>query len=562
MRRTLSTISLAAIMTANLSGCGGHSSDGFNPGSGMSPLVSYVGTTGVFAAWVDPTSGNYAVAPTGSYAGKKQILHGTVDFTTGANLSQPAGIEVYKGSDGHIYALDLASTGAPAAQQLSSELAGTIDDTCTLSGTAVAGANYDYVGVLVSVDLQTTTNSSYFYRLPGPDGVCNTPDDIIHMVKTGMSATSAPIVASGMPVATVHSALGAITGFVTKSGADLMLVDSNFANPILLGTFAAPIDVAVALPVGTTQGYPTGQLFVVDGNIVYVDYVAHTVSAALYTIPNWLPTDAEALFAASPTTLYFSINTAAAGSTPASTSIFAMPTDGSAMPAAVDTEPGRVATLVYPVLGSNLIWGVVNTTYTIRTLADGETVATTLVTSTANAGTFIATASTVYYETWMAATTTVPQTVTRTGTQSGIVGMDGTVVQAPLANSTFVNGGEQLPWPADTTTTQTAYETVFQVSGLSPVTVTDTSTGTQYIEDGVSGGSLIAIDTASNEVVATIGTLPTSTATTLNGTFRGTMRTGFLEAANPASTEDPATRDLYLLNSQTPNSLQLVTGNL
>ncbi len=56
----------------------------------------------------------------GIYAGKKQILRGSVDFTTGANLSQAAGIEIYKSNDGHIYALDLTSSSAPAARQLSS----------------------------------------------------------------------------------------------------------------------------------------------------------------------------------------------------------------------------------------------------------------------------------------------------------------------------------------------------------------------------------------------------------------------------------------------------------
>lgn len=563
MRKFLPALALGAAIASGVSGCGGGSGNGAYAGGGTSrSLVSYLGTTGVFAAWVDAARGTYSAAPMGSYAGKKQILHGTVDFMTGVSLSQPAGIEIYKDSDGHIYALDLTSTSAPAAQQLSSESAATIDDTCTLSGTAVAGANYDYVGVYFTADLQTTTNSSYFYRLPGPDGVCDTADDIIHMVKSGMTGTAAPIVASGMPVAAVRTALGGISGFVVKSGADLVLVDSNFANPIVLGTFAAPIGVAVALPVGTTQGYPTGQLYVVDGNIVYVDYVAHAVSASLYTIPNWMPTNAGALFAASPTTLYFSINTPSAGSTPASASIYAMPADGSAAPTAVDTEPGRGATLLFPVEGSNLIWGVVNPTYTIRTLAVAGGPATTLVTSTENSGTFIATASSVYYETWMASTDSTTLTVTHSGIQSGIVGVDGTVVQAPLANSTFVSGGEQLPWPADTTTTATAYETVFQVSGLSTVTVTNQSTGYQYIEDAVSGGTLSAIETTSNQVVAIVGTLPIGTATTLSGTFRGSARTGFLEAAPAVSTEDPMTRDLYLLNSQTANSLVRVTGNL
>jgi hypothetical protein len=162
----------------------------------------------------------------------------------------------------------------------------------------------------------------------------------------------------------------------------------------------------------------------------------------------------------------------------------------------------------------------------------------------------------------MGTTDTTALTVTRSGTQSGIVGMDGTVIQAPLASSTFVNGGEQMPWPNDTTTTATPYQTVFQIRGLSPVVVTNQTTGYQYTEDGIGGASLLAVDTTSNQVLATIGTLPVSNATALSGTFRGSADTGFLEASNPVSTQDPATRDLYLLNSQTPNSLLRVIGNL
>jgi hypothetical protein len=561
MQRYLSVFALGAVITSALSGCGGGNGDA-GVGGPAPALVSYVGTTGVFVASVDTASGNYAFASIGSYAGKKQSLRGTLDFMTGANLGQPAGIEIYKGDDGHIYALDLTSTSAPSPQPLSSESAATIDDTCTLSGTAVSGANYDYVGVYFTADLQTATNSSYFYRLPGPDGVCDTADDVIHMVKTGMTAASMPIVASAMPLATVRTALGGISGFVIKSGASLVLVDGNFANPVVLGTFAAPIGVAVALPVGTTQGYPSGQLYVVDGNIVHVDYAAGTVSAALFTIPNWTPTNAGALFAASPTTLYFSINTPAAGSAPESASIYAMPADGSAAPSVVDTEPGRIATLSFPVQASTLIWGVVNPTYTIRSLAVAGAIPATLMSSTDNAGTFIATATTVYYETWMGSTDSATHTVTRSGTESGILGVDGTVIQAPLANSTFVNGGEQDPWPNDTTTTITPYRTVFQVRGLSPVTVTNPGTGYTYTEDGVGGASLISIDTASNQVVATVGTLPVSTATALTGTFRGSEDTGFLEATNPLSTGNPATRDLYLLDSQTSGSLLRVAGNL
>jgi hypothetical protein len=562
MSQILTAPAIGAVLLCSLSGCGGGGGNGGYFGGPPPQTTSYAGTTGVFVAWADPVSGNFAAASTGSFAGKRQVLRGELDFLTGANLGQPAGMEIYKGSDGHIHALDLTTTDVPQAQQISSESFATVDDTCSLTGTAVAGANTDYAGVYFTADLQNATNSSYFYRLPGPDGVCDTPDDVVQMVKTGMTATDAPITVSAMPVATVRTSLGGISGFVVKSGANLVLVDSNFANPVVLGSFVAPIGVAVALPVGTIQGYPTGQLYLIDGNIVSVNYVAHTTSAPLYTIANWTPTNEAALFAASPTTLYFSINTAATPTAPASGSVYSMPADGSAAPVVVDVETGSLTELEFPVQSSVLIFSVESPAYVLRALPVGGGAALTLMSSTQNGGTFTATASSVYYTTWMSSYDSSTKTETHGATQSGIVGTDGSVVLAPVANSSFLIGGEQLSWPDDTVTTQTAYETMFQITGLSPVTVTNPTSGEQYVEDGVSGGTMVSIDATSNQVVATIGTLPASTAAFLRGTFRGYGHTGFVEATTAVSTQDPATRDLYLLNSQSAGTLTAVTGNL
>jgi hypothetical protein len=94
------------------------------------------------------------------------------------------------------------------------------------------------------------------------------------------------------------------------------------------------------------------------------------------------------------------------------------------------------------------------------------------------------------------------------------------------------------------------------------VTVTDTETGEQYVEDGVSGGIMTAIDTTSNQAGVTLGTLPVSTATFLSGTFRDGEHSGFLEAYTAISTQDPATRDLYVLNTQSADSLTRVTNTL
>ena len=564
MRRITSWIALGAATTGLLSGCGGDGyDDGYwGGGPGGNELISFVGTTGVFAAWADSATGYYAAANIGSYAGKRQSLHGTIDFLTGQDLMQPAGVEIYKTSDGHIRAIDLTSYNDPRSQQISNEAAATVDDACSLTGTQVAGANTDYAGVYFAADLQNPVNSAYFYRLPGLDGACNTSDDVVHMVRTGMSSTDAPVTVPAMPIATVRSAGGGITGFVIKSGATLAMVDNNFANPVTLGTFASSVGVAIALPVGTTQGYPTAQLFLVDGNVVRVNYASPAISAPLFTIPGWTATSNGALFAASPTTLYVAVNTAAAGGTPESASIYAVPADGSAVASPIDTETAHIDSLVFPVGGTNLVWGEAAPDYTIRALAQSGGSPFTVLAATVNGGTFNATASAVYYTTWAGATDSTAKTVTRTNTSSGINGLDGSVIQAPLANSMFAIGGEQQPWPDDTTTTATPFVTMIQIQNLSPVTATDPANGYTYTVDGVSGGTIVAIPTSTNTPGPTIGTLSTSHTMWLTGTFRDAGHTGFIEGTNAASTNDPSTRALYLVNTHQSNTLIRITNNL
>jgi hypothetical protein len=53
----------------------------------------------------------------------------------------------------------------------------------------------------------------------------------------------------------------------------------------------------------------------------------------------------------------------------------------------------------------------------------------------------------------------------------------------------------------------------------------------------------------------TIGTPPITSATNLSGAFRNTEHSGFLGATKAFSTADPATRDLYVLNSHSATSL-------
>jgi hypothetical protein len=351
---------------------------------------------------------------------------------------------------------------------------------------------------------------------------------------------------------------------VIKSGAQLVMVDNNFANPVTLDTFASPIGVAIALPVGTVQGYPTAQLFLVDGNVVRVNYASSATSAPLFTIPGWTATNNDANFAASPSALYVTVNTAASGATAASASISMIPADGSSVASVVATEAAHIDSLSFPVGGTNLVWGESAPASTVRALALAQAggSAFTVATGSGNGGMFTAIATNVYYTTWTSVTDNTSKTVTRSGTASGIVGLGGALIQAPLANSTFTTGGEQQPWPDDTTTTATPYVTMLQVQNLTPVTVADPANGYTYTVDGVSGGTIVAIPTATNVPGATIGTLSTSHTMWLTGTFRDAGHTGFIEGTNAAPTADPSTRALYLVNTSQPDTLIRITDNL
>src|SRR5262249_7838818 len=148
----------------------------------------------------------------------------------------------------------------------------------------------------------------------------------------------------------------------------LIIEDPSLANPVTLGTFPATITVASPMPNGLVTGYATGRLFDVDGNIVFVDYVAHTVSASLFAIPNWTEANDHIVTAASPTTLYFAVVTPASGTTPASSTIYSMPNDGSAAALPLSTLQGAVNQLEVPVGGTSLVAGVEGSTYMVESL--------------------------------------------------------------------------------------------------------------------------------------------------------------------------------------------------
>jgi hypothetical protein len=556
----------SAALGCALSACGGDGHYGYyggQPGGGGGPpngggtgtTTQYVAPTdSVFVAATDPTNPAITYGPTqGEYAGARLFITATLVAGQPTTSNQAQYAQMYKANDGHLYSVSLLVAGAPQPTQVSSEANATVDDLCSVNGAnTVLGTSVNYVAVESYVDYANPQNSVYFYREPGASGACNTSTDKVFMVKLGMASTDAPIAAL-MPAAVVHDPTsGAITGFIVNEGTALTMYDANFANRTVIYTPTAPMNVVYSLANSGVSA--TGGLFVIDGSIVYVNYAGQSVSTPLFTVPNW---SADKRFAnsANGSTEFFAVNTSNEAATPVvpTSAVYSMPLDGSAAPTQLATESGIVSQVTVAIYGTTVAWSVVppGGVYTIRTLAAGATAPVTAFTGTGNSGSFVVTANNIYY-TMSTYSSPGAGTVVYSNTQSGIVAMSGAVVQAPVANSRFVaqerdaNGSDWVD--------------IIVAQNLSPVTVKDTANGDTYTEDGISGATLSVIDTSTNAVTVTLGTLPSGII--MQGTGTLISPAGYFDGINVNSTGDPSTRELIYVDTSRANSLSTLTNNL
>jgi hypothetical protein len=80
-------------------------------------------------------------------------------------------------------------------------------------------------------DLVDSLKSWNVFRKPGPDGNCQTKDDTFVAVRMNMAATDNPL-AVAQPVAAIHSANGALTGWLLRQGQQMQRVNADFSNPV------------------------------------------------------------------------------------------------------------------------------------------------------------------------------------------------------------------------------------------------------------------------------------------------------------------------------------------
>jgi hypothetical protein len=548
---------LLAGITAGLilSGCGGGDWNGGGGPVGSQSMTQFVAPSdSVFVGATDPNNPGTTYGPNmGSFAGARLFITANIVAGSATTTNQADFAQVYKGSDGHLHGVGLQISGLPNQMQVSSESNATIDDLCSLNGAdTILGTDVNYVAIQSYTDYNNPLNSVYFYRLPGPSGACNTAEDSVFMAKLGMSPNDAPIAAL-MPMAVVHDPnSGAITGFIVNEGTALTMYDQNFANRTVLYTPATAISVAYNL--ATSGVSATGGLFVIDGSIVYIDYVQHSVSAALFSVPNWNP-QKRFVNSANGTTAFFAVNTSNEAVTPvvATSAVYSMPLSGSAVPTLLGSESGSISQVSVAIYGTTVAWSVVppGGFYTIRSSTGAGAQPITAFTSPGNAGSFVVTADDIYYTT-DTYSSPAAGTIVYSNTQTGIISMTGTVVEAPVLDSRFVaeerdaNGSNWID--------------MVRARNLSPVTVADTANGDTYTEDGVSGSTLEVLDTSTNVVTLTLGTLPAGTIMSGSGTL--ITSAGYIDGLNVNSTADPATRELLYIDTSQANSLQVLTSNL
>src|ERR1700730_3933037 len=124
---------------------------------------------------------------------------------------------------------------------------------------------------------------------------------------------------------------------------------------------------------------------------------------------------------------------------------------------------------------------------------------------------------------------------------TGIVGMDGTVIQQPLASSRFV--------AQQSDTNGSGWLNVVRARNLTPVTLVSGTDGITYTEDGISGATLEVVDTSTNAVSVTLGTLPPGTIMNGIGTLTGSA--GYIDGINVNSTPNSSTRELLYIDTST-----------
>lgn len=132
----------------------------------------------------------------------------------------------------------------------------------SLATSAMCQFGYFQLGASWLRDLKDASRSYYIVRTPGPDGSCNTADDVPRALRLGMGAADAPLTVDE-PVSALYAADQSLTGLLVRNGRQVRQVDANFANPRDLFQLE---NAATPAMLNTIGGYPSRTLVFRDGD--------------------------------------------------------------------------------------------------------------------------------------------------------------------------------------------------------------------------------------------------------------------------------------------------------
>ena len=208
------------LVTLLLAACGGSSDgnrDGFHLGTNSASYLFYLGSLNAVDS--DNPASPIVVEP------GEDIINGSIETVVTADydpLTKTSGIEqsyalIYAKSDGRLYKVNALKERSLIPERLSSE--SNANQICTPLSKQAVISDYNNPG-----------NSQYLYSLPGVDAVCGTSDDLLRMVRLGMSANDSPIEAKKVLRPLIDLNNGGISGWLVNDAGALKTCDANFRN--------------------------------------------------------------------------------------------------------------------------------------------------------------------------------------------------------------------------------------------------------------------------------------------------------------------------------------------
>jgi len=471
-------------------------------------------------ALIEPTA-DLVQTPGGFRATAEIFRFGTVDIPTKVITNEHNYAVIYPSTDGRIYKVSALIAGSLAPVQVSNE--SQADQICT----NVIG------GSAVHTDLANVDNSVYLYVLPGPDTNCDTNDDVWKMVRLGMGATDAPVLAKKV-VQDLHDAnTAALAGWLVHDSGELQRCDVNFAGCTTVTTVTDSADWRV-------QATFDNMLLEIDDELHIYSETANTLSPSRFSIPAgtvvWVP-DSDG------TTLYFANGNI----------LYQMPADGSADATVLRTETNDIRQ-VYAA-SNTVVYQEVDAGRGVEIKSIAKAGGTPVSLATAGTGEDLlllyVKGDMVYYNSRIIIVTPV---YTIQPVLAGVINENGTG-QVEYTEASWSGGIFKTTYDADLTIRLgELLDKTFLIEGYD---IAGTS-------GGLAGTTVREVDAATGSVGLTIGTLPTTT-NIISFQCYGFGADALCSSLNaitptPALPALPFQNDVYYVNSDTASSLDRVTN--